>query len=68
MLINNAIVVPYYIRPAIYQATKLNIFESGYASFGMSTLRFKGQKVYDHFISPEEYATNHAAWLAEVNK
>lgn len=63
MLINNAIVVPYFIYPAEYQATKLNIYEGEFASFGISSLRFKGQTLQDHFITPEEDAANYQAWL-----
>lgn len=66
MLINNALVVPYYISPAKYQVTKLNIFEGQYAAFGNSTVRFKGQKVYDHYITMEEYEANLADWLSKV--
>ena len=68
MLIDNAIVIPYFIEPALYQATKLNIYEGQFASFGMSSLRFKGQVLYDHFITPEEDAANRQAWLDAVNK
>ncbi len=68
MLIDSAIVVPYYISPAEYQATKLNLYEGQFASFGMSTLRFKGQKLYDHFITPEEDAANRQAWLDAISK
>ncbi len=68
MLIDNALVVPYFILPAEYQATKLNIYEGQFASFGMSSLRYKGQKLYDHFITPEEDAAHRDAWLAQINK
>ena len=68
MLIDNAIVVPYYISPAEYQATKLNLYEGQFASFGMSILRFKGQKLYDHFLTPEEDAANRQAWLEAISK
>lgn len=67
MLINNAIVIPYYISPADYQVTKLNIFEGQFASFGMSILRFKGQKLYDHYLTPDEYQTAYDAWMAGMN-
>ncbi len=68
MLIDNAIVVPFFIYPAEYQATKLNIYEGQFASFGISSLRYKGQKLYDHFITPEEDAANRQAWLDVINK
>jgi oligopeptide transport system substrate-binding protein len=68
MLIDNALVVPFFILPAEYQATKLNIYEGQFASFGMSSLKYKGQKLYDHFITPEEDAANRQAWLDVISK
>ncbi len=60
-LINNALVIPYGASPATYVATKLNAFEGQFASFGISTLRYKGQKLYDHFITMEEFVNNQKA-------
>lgn len=57
-LINNALVIPYGASPATYVATKLNTFEGQFASFGISSLRYKGQKLYDHFITMEEFVSN----------
>lgn len=65
-LIDHALVVPYFIYPAAYVATKLNIFEGQFAPFGVSAIRFKGQKVYDHYITMDEYNTNYEQWLATV--
>ena len=62
MLIDNAVVVPYFISPADYQVTKLNIFEGEYAAFGISTLRYKYQHLSDEFITAEEYEAAAAAW------
>ncbi len=57
-LIDHALVIPYGASPAGYVATKLNAFEGQFASFGISTLRYKGQKLYDHFITMEEFIAN----------
>ncbi|MBE6648664.1 MAG: peptide ABC transporter substrate-binding protein [Ruminococcaceae bacterium] len=57
-LIDHALVIPYGASPAGYVATKLNTFEGQFASFGISTLRYKGQKLYDHFITMEEFVNN----------
>ncbi len=57
-LIDHALVIPYGASPAGYVATKLNAFEGQFASFGISSLRYKGQKVYDHFITMEEFINN----------
>jgi oligopeptide transport system substrate-binding protein len=61
-------VVPYYVSPALYLANKLNVYEGQYASFGISILRFKGQKLYDHFMTPEEDAANRQAWMDAMSK
>ena len=66
MLIENAMVIPYYISPADYQVTKLNIFEGEYASFGISTLRFKYQHLSDEFITAEAYEAAFAEWQAAM--
>ena len=63
ILIDNALVVPYFISPASAQVTKLNIFEGQYAPFGMSNLRFKYQHLHDEFITAEQYKAAEAAWL-----
>ena len=68
ILIENALVVPYFIYPPEHQVTKLNLYEGQFASFGISSLRYKGQKLYDHFITPEEDAANRQAWLDAVSK
>lgn len=68
LLIEHALVVPYYISPSTFQATKLNIFEGQYSPSGISSTRFKGQKVYDHFITMEEYTAAYEAWIAEIEK
>ena len=68
MLLDNAIVVPYYISPATYQVTKLNIFEGAYAPFGMSNLRFKYQHLHDEYITVAEYEAAYAEWLEAMGK
>lgn len=66
MLIENAIVVPYFIFPSSYVATKLNIFEGQYAPCGVSNLRYKGQKVHDSYITMDEYEAAYDQWLVDM--
>ena len=68
MLVNNAMLIPYMISGASYQVTKLNIFEGEFAPFGMSNLRFKYQKLYDEFITAEQYTEFYDAWMAGMGK
>lgn len=58
VLIDHALVIPFSITVSPYIATKLNEFDAQYAPFGVSRLRFKGQKVLDHYVSMEEYEAN----------
>ncbi|NLB91165.1 MAG: peptide ABC transporter substrate-binding protein, partial [Clostridiales bacterium] len=64
ILIEKGIVIPFYITPPEYQASKLNPFEGQFAPFGISTLRMKGKHVQDHFVTPEEYEQYKADWEA----
>lgn len=70
-LINHALVVPFSISTMDYQVTKVNPYEGQYASFGVSTLRYKGQHLLDKAISMEESEANKADWekkMAEGTK
>ena len=58
VLIDHALVIRFSITVSPYIATKLNEFDAQYAPFGVSRLRFKGQKVLDHYVSMEEYEAN----------
>ena len=40
------------------------MFETQYAPFGVSGLRYKGQHLQDHYVSMEEFEANQAAWEA----
>ena len=62
LLIKNAMLMPCYVGPATYQATKLNIFEGAYAPCGYAKLTYKGMHLQDHFITMEEYETNQKEW------
>lgn len=64
-LINHALVIPYSVGSLEYRVTKLNVFEAPFASFGVSILRYKGQKLYDKAISMEEFEANYVAWENE---
>ncbi len=60
-LINHAFVIPSSITVSRYVADKLDVFEGQYAPFGVSNLRYKGQKINDHYISMDEYKANQEA-------
>ena len=66
-MIDNALVIPYNLSAASYQVTKLNIFEGEFAPFGISSLRFKYQTLYDDFVTAEQYEAALAAWQEGIN-
>ena len=66
-MIDNALVIPYNLDAASYQVTKLNIFEGEFAPFGISSLRFKYQVLYDDFVTAEQYEAAFSAWQAGIN-
>lgn len=60
-LIEHAVVVPLGLSGG-YQATKLNPFESQYAPFGVSTLRYKGQHILENAMNTEMFNSELAKW------
>lgn len=54
-LIEHALVVPYGTSVSNFVVSRLNPWEGQFAPFGISRFRYKGQKLYDHFISMEEF-------------
>lgn len=67
-LINHALVIPYGVSAASHQVTKINLYEGQYASFGVSLLRYKGQRLSEKSITKEQYEANKAAWEKEFTK
>ncbi len=67
-LIKHALVIPYSMSPVSYQMTKLNIYEGSYASFGVSTSRYKGMKYYKVILSNRVVEINKAVWEREKKK
>ena len=61
ILIKHAVVVPLGLSGG-YQATKLNPFESQYAPFGVSTLRYKGQHILETAMNTEMFNSELAKW------
>ena len=63
-IIENAWVVPYGLGGGGYMSSLLNPFESPYSPFGVSSQRFKGQRILDKPMNSEEYAEALAEWEA----
>jgi len=54
-MIEHALVVPYGTSVSDFVVTKLNPWEGQNAPFGVSNQRYKGQKLYNEFMSMDEY-------------
>ncbi len=54
-LIEHALAVPYGVTVSDFVVSRLNPWEGQYAAFGVSNLRYKGQKLYDSPISMEDF-------------
>lgn len=67
-LIEEAFVIPYSLGGGGYAASKLNPFESQYSPFGVSSLRYKGQKIMDKPMNIDEYTQELEKWESERAK
>ena len=65
-LLDHAFAIPFSISSRSYQMCNLNVFEGQYASFGMASLRYKDQHLYDTSMSVEEFQAAYADWQAKL--
>ncbi|MCD7832390.1 MAG: ABC transporter substrate-binding protein [Lachnospiraceae bacterium] len=59
-LIDHALVIPYGLEVSSFVVSKLNPWEGQYAAFGVSNQRYKGQQLYEDFITMEQYEASAA--------
>ena len=64
-LIEEAFLIPYALGGGGYAASRLNPFESQYSPFGVSSERYKGQRVMEKPMTTEEYLTQLEQWEVE---
>lgn len=64
-LIEEAFVIPYALGGGGYAASRLNPFESQYSPFGVSSERYKGQRVMEKPMNTEEYNAALIKWEEE---
>jgi oligopeptide transport system substrate-binding protein len=62
-LIDNAVVIPVGYEDGGYLASRINPFELGFASNGVTNGRYKGAHLMDHPMSTDEYFDAYDAWL-----
>lgn len=61
-LIDKAFIIPYAVGGGGYAASKINPFESQYSAFGVSSDRYKGQRIYKKSMSTEEFYAAQDEW------
>lgn len=61
-LINEALVIPYSVGGGGYVASRLNPFLSPYSHFGISTLKFKGQKLLNKPMDSYDFEKEMSNW------
>lgn len=64
-LIEEAFLIPYSVGGGGYAASRLNPFESQYSPFGVSSERYKGQRVMEKPMNTEEYNAALKKWEEE---
>lgn len=64
-LVNHAFVIPYGFNNNGYKVDRLNPFESQFSPFGVSTLRYKGQKLLEKPMSMDEFYAAEKKWRTE---
>lgn len=64
-LIEEAFVVPYALGGGGYAAGRLNPFESLYSPFGVSSERYKGQKILEKPMNTEQFLVELEKWEKE---
>ena len=63
--IDQAFVIPYAAGGGGYSASRLNPFESPYSPFGVSSERYKGQKIMEKPMNSEQFTKGLANWEKE---
>lgn len=65
-LLEHAFALPIHTSARSYSMSKLNVFEGQYAPFGVASLRYKDQHLYDDSMNLEEFQAAYADWQANL--
>ena len=65
-LLEHAFALPIHTSARGYQMSRLNLFEGQYSSFGMASLRYKDQKLYEDSMNLEQFQAAYADWKANL--
>ncbi len=65
-LLEHGFALPIQPSGRSYSMSRLNVFESQYAPFGIAYLRFKDQHLYDDSMNMAEFQAAYAEWQAKI--
>ena len=60
--------IPFRKSTTDYQVTKLDVYESEYAPFGICNLKYKFMHLQDDFVTADQNAQSYQKWLEEMSK
>ena len=66
LLLKHGFALPIHTSARSYQMSNLSVFESQYAPFGVATLRFKDQFLYEDSMSLTEWQEAYAEWQSKL--
>ncbi len=66
LLLEHAFALPIHTSARSYSMSKLNVFEGQYAPFGVASLRYKDQYLYEDSMSLAEFQEAYAAWQTNL--
>ena len=66
LLLEHGFALPIHTSARYYQMSNLNVFEGQFAPFGVATLRFKDQHLYQDSMSLTDWQAAYAEWQAEL--
>ncbi len=66
LLLEHAFALPIHTSSRSYSMSKLNVFEGQYAPFGVASLRYKDQYLYEDSMNLAEFQEAYAAWQTNL--
>ena len=66
LLLKHGFALPIHTSARSYQMSNLSVFEGQYAPFGVATLRYKDQYLYEDSMSLADWQAAYAEWQAQL--
>ena len=66
LLLEHGFALPIHTSSRYYQMSNLNVFEGQFAPFGVATLRYKDQHLYQDSMSLNDWQAAYAEWQAKL--